>query len=405
MPILHRVTLKNKKGEAIFPQIDDNIIIDQDGNMNLLRGDLILSEGKIYAKIDKDARFESVGTDNQDDRWSYLSFPKNNTIVRDSATGALKITIPQETIGSMIKFKVSIFTSSKPNLTDTTIVDACSDYVISGCPLDGETNNWTSISVYSIGSYNSSYYSNMNVSFAKEENRYVVYIGNTNSHWTNVTISISDISVGINNTELEKWNDGWSIDFTTSLVSPRHSITNCAVYYQSLRSIADGDGKTISSTYLKLTGGTITGSLNVNGVTTLKGRLDTVNIEPKDNTGNYTIGSTSYPYDKIYANTFVGDLNGNATTANSVYLGGTTADKVYLLAASGTLNYLQPYTSSLAIKLPTSPGGNNGSNFELVLTDGDGSPNRRVRLIQACPSASWSSGSGYTAAESITFLY
>jgi hypothetical protein len=72
----------------------------------------------------------------------------------------------------------------------------------------------------------------------------------------------------------------------------------------------DGDGNTISTTYLKLSGGTMTGSI----------------ITPKDDnkgiiphTNNYgQIGSSDKKFFRMYATTFYGALSGNATTATTL---------------------------------------------------------------------------------------
>lgn len=45
MAIYYRITLRNKKGEAIYPQIDPNIEIDNNGNIKLKKGNLNLING------------------------------------------------------------------------------------------------------------------------------------------------------------------------------------------------------------------------------------------------------------------------------------------------------------------------------------------------------------------------
>lgn len=72
----------------------------------------------------------------------------------------------------------------------------------------------------------------------------------------------------------------------------------------------DGSGNIINSTYLPLTGGTMTGTIVTPG-------NDSVVIRPAKN--NYDqIGSSSYKFWQIYATTFYGTLSGNASTATQL---------------------------------------------------------------------------------------
>lgn len=72
----------------------------------------------------------------------------------------------------------------------------------------------------------------------------------------------------------------------------------------------DGNGNVISSTYLPLSGGTMTGTIVTPG-------NDSVVIRPAKN--NYDqIGSSSYKFWQIYATTFYGTLSGNASTATKL---------------------------------------------------------------------------------------
>ena len=72
----------------------------------------------------------------------------------------------------------------------------------------------------------------------------------------------------------------------------------------------DGNGAIISSTYLKLSGGTMTGTIVTPG-------NDSVVIKPAKN--NYDqIGASDCKFWKIHASTFIGDLTGNAATATEL---------------------------------------------------------------------------------------
>lgn len=93
---------------------------------------------------------------------------------------------------------------------------------------------------------------------------------------------------------------------------------NLSVGYATIAT-QDGDGAVISSTYLKLAGGTMTGTIVTPG-------NDSVVIKPARN--NYDqIGASDCKFWKIHATTFYGNLRGNAdtaTTASAVAWGNVT---------------------------------------------------------------------------------
>lgn len=86
---------------------------------------------------------------------------------------------------------------------------------------------------------------------------------------------------------------------------------------------ADSDGNTIKTTYLKLSGGTMTGSIVTPGD-------DTMGIYPAKNNYGF-VGSSTNKFYKMYASTFYGALSGNATTATTA----TTATNVKVTYIDG----------------------------------------------------------------------
>lgn len=114
----------------------------------------------------------------------------------------------------------------------------------------------------------------------------------------------------------------------------------------------DGDGAVISSTYLKLAGGTMTGTIVTPG-------NDSVVIRPAKN--NYDqIGSSSYKFWQIYATTFYGTLSGNASTATQLETARTIRTNLSSTTApsfDGTANITPGVTGIL----PITNGGTGGT--------------------------------------------
>lgn len=110
----------------------------------------------------------------------------------------------------------------------------------------------------------------------------------------------------------------------------------------------DGNGNVISSTYLPLSGGTMTGTIVTPG-------NDSVVIRPAKN--NYDqIGSSSYKFWQIYATTFYGTLSGNATSANKLNTNAGSATKPVYFA-----NGIPVATSyTLGASIPSCTTYNNG---------------------------------------------
>ena len=106
----------------------------------------------------------------------------------------------------------------------------------------------------------------------------------------------------------------------------------------------DGNGNVISSTYLPLSGGTMTGTIVTPG-------NDSVVIRPAKN--NYDqIGSSSYKFWQIYATTFYGTLSGNASTATKLATARTIRTNLSSTTApsfDGTANITPGVTGTLGI--------------------------------------------------------
>lgn len=116
----------------------------------------------------------------------------------------------------------------------------------------------------------------------------------------------------------------------------------------------DGNGNVISSTYLPLSGGTMTGAIITPG-------NDSVVIRPAKN--NYDqIGSSSYKFWQIYATTFYGTLSGNASTATKLQTART-------ISLTGDVTGSGTFDGSGNLSIATSTNHNHDSTYVNVTGD------------------------------------
>ena len=119
-----------------------------------------------------------------------------------------------------------------------------------------------------------------------------------------------------------------------NIISAAHdgdgTIENLNEILKVLEGISDTDTiQAIINKYLPLTGGTLTGPLTVNSTTALNGNVTIKgNVLPQAN-NTYNLGSSSYKWNNLYANTFHGNLSGNI-------VGGAANQIVYQTAANTT---------------------------------------------------------------------
>ena len=179
----------------------------------------------------------------------------------------------------------------------------------------------------------------------------------------------------------------------------------------------DGDGKVISSTYLKLAGGTLTGNLYLNGVTSsgvtstsriIFGNTSTqyANIAANSNSGivfnkdlssntasmgyagaenafrpigdntTATLGTASYKWANVFATTFTGNLSGTATKATQDG-SGNVITSTYLKNTGGTVTH--PNYTAFTLKRNASGSGsgitysNTSGTLATMGFNGDGS--------------------------------
>ena len=170
--------------------------------------------------VSPNALFTQVGNN-----YGYIAYPGGGHSLNNGGTitGYLTIALPSAAWlqTTMLKFKVSIFDYTTHRSVD---------YIIS-------------VYTYNSGDYlynptaiclgrGETYLSNLPVRFGYQNNRYYIYIGESNTSWSYPNVNISDVTIGHNASAdtYNKWKDGWSVYFGTSLASTiKHTITNTHV--------------------------------------------------------------------------------------------------------------------------------------------------------------------------------
>lgn len=137
----------------------------------------------------------------------------------------------------------------------------------------------------------------------------------------------------------------------------------------------DGDGAVISSTYLKLAGGTMTGTIVTPG-------NDSVVIKPAKN--NYDqIGASDCKFWKIHASTFIGNLTGTASIASTLAESALeTTDAADAFLAENTFKVAKVTAAATAINndgMILSAGYSGGWGAQIWLDDGSGAASMRIR--------------------------
>lgn len=137
----------------------------------------------------------------------------------------------------------------------------------------------------------------------------------------------------------------------------------------------DGNGAIISSTYLKLSGGTMTGTIVTPG-------NDSVVIKPAKN--NYDqIGAADCKFWKIHASTFIGNLTGTASIASTLAESALeTTDAADAFLAENTFKVAKVTAAATAINndgMILSAGYSGGWGAQIWLDDGSGAASMRIR--------------------------
>lgn len=159
----------------------------------------------------------------------YLAYVGGGTSrnLGDNQTGYLTIALPATAWlqTTMLKFKVSIYNYS----TNTSV-----DYHI-GVYTYNSGDYLYNPTAFCLGKKGEKL-SNLPVRFGYQGNRYYIYIGESNTNWNYPNVTISDVTLGHNASTdtYNKWKEGWSVSFGTSLASAiKHTISNTYIGYNA----------------------------------------------------------------------------------------------------------------------------------------------------------------------------
>lgn len=308
----------------------------------------------------------------------YIAFPSDggfrcNSTVKytpsDSSTYYLTITLPSGPNDFMVSFYVDFYNY----ITINTIT-----YHIYGYFNNTNTTGWNNYGAQPIG--NASDWSTLNCYFAKNSNNQaVVQIDMSKMSINDPAAQVRDVMVNWNSQDYTGWKSGWKINFQTGLVSSTKMVAmsvvadkvknkltfsgnnttydgsaEVSVNYASVGAASSGHGH--DSTYLKLSGGTVTGTLILNKSTDASG---TANNSPALIVG----GAATSTHLEFDANEIMAKSNGTTTAA--LYLNHDGGD-VY---ANNQLIVLNNDSRLTDTRTPKSHSHGNISNDGLLYTE------------------------------------
>jgi hypothetical protein len=283
----------------------------------------------------------------------YIAFPDGGSYATTSstATGYLKVTLPQSWTSTMMRFKVSIYDYSTGRSVE---------YLVGGYNYNSsDSPSWYNVFAQAIGKYEYGL-SNLNVRFGHDGSKCAIYIGESTTTWNYPQVSISDLTVGYTNYSQDKWATGWSIGFTTTLGTITQTISNTNIAYRSYladRATNDANGNSIVAGYIATLGlntsngtslivngkakngseittvtipahdsshtGLITNTTQtIYGAKTLNNTLTSQIIQPASN-GSYTLGTASLHWSNTYTNVLFVSSSTSFTSAGVSGVAGT----------------------------------------------------------------------------------
>lgn len=206
--------------------------------------------------------------------------------VSSTATGAIKITLPNSWTNTMMHLEIQIFDYAE----NESVTVYCGGYTYSSTP------SWNNCFAYILASSYKSY----NIRFGHDGSKCCIYIGETDSVWGYPKVAVTSVIVGHSNYDPSIWNKGWSIDFVTSFGTIYKTLSNCQVGryingYEIWHSGNDGSGSGLDADTVD---GHHVESLSTIGVV-------------------YKLPSTYGSYNVFYRDIYTGDIiKRPATTSN-----------------------------------------------------------------------------------------
>jgi hypothetical protein len=175
----------------------------------------------------------------------------------DTHTGCIAITLPATIGNTMVSMWIDVYNYS----TNTSFSVHCGGYTY---------NN----STWANNPFAMVYGASHRVRLGHNGTSFVIYVGETNSTWHYPQVTVRDVVLGFGQT-YANWYKDWTISFVTSVSNvtadyTRYAITSSNIGSQSVnyatsagKATNDSDGNAINSTYLKKSGGTLSGFVSL----------------------------------------------------------------------------------------------------------------------------------------------
>ena len=213
------------------------------------------------AKLDVDGNIIVSGGVSNEDTGVRVTNPGGASFITQSSSiaGAIKITLPQGGVNTMIRMEVKVY----EYLTNESFTVQCGGYLNTG-------NSWFNEYAYIESSAKDD--RNFTVRFGYNGSKGVIYIGELSSFWGYPQVFVTEFQGGFQNPTALNYQDGWDVSFeTTSFLSVTQTQTGTQInnwarsgtdtYYASSTGNV-GIGDTTPSYKLDVTGeGRFTGDL------------------------------------------------------------------------------------------------------------------------------------------------
>jgi hypothetical protein len=203
-----------------------------------------------------DKPIESAGTATKDSNgFLRVSSPSGGSLLSSAAsiTGAIKVSLPVGWTSHMLTFELSIYDyASKESFK----------LFVCGYNYSGGNGAWINTTAFVVGSPDVS--RNFNVRFGFSAGKCCFYVGETNSQWSYLQVSLTNVSVGFQSANTTDWAKGWNIsiedtafDAVSSPVSADQIGRTIAGKVLATQEFVAQSGSTIAPQALSVSGDTI----------------------------------------------------------------------------------------------------------------------------------------------------
>lgn len=194
---------------------NNRLHIDSSGNVGI-------GETNPEAKLDVSGAIKSSHAVYNDINGIRLINPgggSSNSLGNSNTVGAIKIALPQSWTSTMMRMTIKVYEYSESK----SFTINCGGY--------NHTSSSAWINEFAYIESQSEIDRNFTVRFGYDSNnKCCIYIGELDSVWQYPKVFVTDFQAGFNNTQGDKWDDGWSVSMETSAFENiSQTRTNCQV--------------------------------------------------------------------------------------------------------------------------------------------------------------------------------